>query len=971
MSAEELEVEVEQVQLLHDLHEQHRVASYPDLSQEEFLRKVCNEQIVLPEKKLAPVLHMPVASPVSRGRNAMGWRPCEILIVLPACLGLETMLKTALPLEEPSARFLRDELIGAGIRLEQVMVTHAVRFAHPTGAAFSQAHKNANAPYVLADIRNCRPRVVLAMGANPLKAIFGPKTKLDSRRGGVYEFEGIPVVPSVSHMGFMSGYGDIEVFRAELRRAAEIASGVRSQVQIETDYVVASTADQAEQVCNRIRQEADRFVSFDFEFGNDVANEEFNYPLTCQFGWGNGRATVILLRGENGAVIHGDADRTRIVEALRGVLLDKRYRLTGQHMRVDLEVAHKMGIDADDRLLDGFDTMLAHHAMYGDSSQGLDHLCRKYTPEFGPYWQELEDWLDANQRKHTLQFGYRDIPHRILLPYGLRDADVTHRVACLLSDELDQLPTVKRYFTQIAMPAALHLLDVQRQGILVDESRRMELRAFYQPAYDEILAKLRAKINWPDFNPGSKDQVAALLFSTTNYKDKKPAPEGVNVLRLTPTCNTDKYPKEWDEIAAAGQEDRHSPSTKAANIEALYNIHKLDELKWLKQLSAIGKFLTTYLKPKELNEFGVNKAGKGFAENIWTDGRVRTHLSQVSETGRLKSSAANLQCSPKKQESAVLDAMVDLRFGLSLKEYERRCKSKTCPVEELIPAEKRLLVHSFKSCYIPEDGNILVEADFKTAEIFVWAYSSGDPALIKLLDQGRDIHSEIAVTSFQLPDLRELPELIAQIDKGNRDPYDKWVKKFKKEQEVFRVTAKSVIFGIMYGRSAGALARLMATLGVSSDKQQCQAIIDMIAKMFPQAWGWIKQNQRLAIEQEYLETPWGSRRYFSGASHLSETEQAAIRRESSNGPIQGAVAMLALQAGINFYNFRYRTEAGRKLGYKVLLPIHDAFLFEVRRDSRDQLDKVITLCMSRHNPIPGTGRYLGVDIEHYDRWGEH
>ena len=39
-------------------------------------------------------------------------------------------------------------------------------------------------------------------------------------------------------------------------------------------------------------------------------------------------------------------------------------------------------------------------------------------------------WLDENGRKHHLQYGYRNIPDDILIPYSIADADVTYR--CLI-----------------------------------------------------------------------------------------------------------------------------------------------------------------------------------------------------------------------------------------------------------------------------------------------------------------------------------------------------------------------------------------------------------------------------------------------------------------------------------------------------------------------------------------------------------
>lgn len=79
-------------------------------------------------------------------------------------------------------------------------------------------------------------------------------------------------------------------------------------------------------------------------------------------------------------------------------------------------------------------------------------------------------------------------------------------------------------------------------------------------------------------------------------------------------------------------------------------------------------------------------------------------------------------------------------------------------------------------------------------------------------------------------------------------------------------------------------------------------------------------------------------------------------------------------AGCNFYRFRYRTEVGRKIRFQNILPIHDAYLIELPEQHFKTMQKVIRLCMSTMNPIPGTGdKTLGVDMNGTPahRWSDH
>ena len=90
-------------------------------------------------------------------------------------------------------------------------------------------------------------------------------------------------------------------------------------------------------------------------------------------------------------------------------------------------------------------------------------------------------------------------------------------------------------------------------------------------------------------------------------------------------------------------------------------------------------------------------------------------------------------------------------------------------------------------------GNVLVEADFIGAELFGMARMAGDAAMIdhclrnQLPEDDKnyyDIHSNVAVFAFKL----------------SCPPTKKGLQSIGKEH--LRIVAKSVIFGIAYGRGA-------------------------------------------------------------------------------------------------------------------------------------------------------------------------
>lgn len=72
---------------------------------------------------------------------------------------------------------------------------------------------------------------------------------------------------------------------------------------------------------------------------------------------------------------------------------------------------------------------------------------------------------------------------------------------------------------------------------------------------------------------------------------------------------------------------------------------------------------------------------------------------------------------------------------------------------------------SIRTVVVPEDGCVLMEADFKQAELFVLAYLSGDQTMRDTLTTpGKDMHDMTAITSFGLvvlgPDNKPIDEQI-------------------------------------------------------------------------------------------------------------------------------------------------------------------------------------------------------------------
>lgn len=965
-----------QIYQLHSTHEEYRAANHPQMDVRQFVGMVCNNLVQLPQSKLQPQLHVPM---VYYRRDGTGGdvltyghptpdQSIEYVVVLPETEPSDILGDRGLTfdLENRCHRFVVGELAEAGIDYRSCAFTRAIRFIHPAGKKPGAGHKKSCEVYAQADVLACQPKAVIAFGAQALKALFGQQAKISSIRGNVLLFHDIPVIATDSPKAFMAGHAGISVMRSELRRAKAVAEGRYDPSPPSQDnYRVCSTVEDVRQLVADIRSSGSTEIAIDCEWGNDVGREEYSYTLSVQLCWAEGHAAFVCLRGEFGREIHTEEQLKEILQLLVGLLGDEDIQLIGHHLRVDVNQFWRMGYDIDRKVEDGFCTMLVHHLLYNDEMQGLDHLCRKYTPEFGAFWQDLEDWLDSQEsRAGTLAYGFRDIPHSILVPYALRDADVTFRCAKFLRQELDGQPTLRDLYYNLSAPCALHLMDVERQGVMIDVRARKELLEFYLPVRQFYQELIEQELNWPGINPGSPDQLKTALYQGQTYSNAKQAPEGTACRSYRPLYNTDKYPKAWDTVEDEGMALYSSPSVGNATLEMLHHRYPDDMLLvYLRHFSAVNKLISNYLADPPLSEHGYKEDGKSLGCNIYEDGRARTRLSQITTTGRYTSSNANLQTWPNKQESALMAAVVFYQMGLDLDTYKKRLK------EGEISEDQKVDLRSIKSCVIAPEGRTLIEVDFKTAELFVWAYMSGDPALIHVIDSGRNLHSENAARAFQLPELKDLDDVVAKLEAGDSQPYNEWADMIASKYKALRIAAKAIIFGVMYGRGARALAAEIGKTGVEITVDECQKIIDAIAQSYPVAWQMLERNAYLAVTREYVETAFGRRRMFTGVKYGSKSDRASAGRQAKNCSIQGTVADLLAMAGIMLYRFRYRTEVGRQLGFDIILPVHDAFLVEVDDDKLDQTLKALDLFMGRMNKLPGTDYHLGVDSEVMRAWG--
>ncbi len=289
-------------------------------------------------------------------------------------------------------------------------------------------------------------------------------------------------------------------------------------------------------------------------------------------------------------------------------------------------------------------------------------------------------------------------------------------------------------------------------------------------------------------------------------------------------------------------------STNQDTLEGLLKRQSLPE--------SIPEFLTLMLKWRRENKL-YGTYVKGLRKRLVKDRVYSTFLLHGSVTGRTASRNPNLQNVPR--ESAI------------------------------------------RRQFVPEQGNVFVQADYKAVELRVIAVEAQDEWLQDLFsDPSRDIHSEVA-TRLIGPD-------------------------FTKED---RVRAKAIVYGLSYGREAYSIAQ-----EYSMPVPQAEQYMRDFFKQIPGVVDWIDWVQQQVKGSQGLTTHFGRKRRFwlitnENIKDVYKEAQAFVPQSTAND-----INLTAL--------CRLRREFGNEWdGVQMRMPVHDSIMVECP----EYIAKDVAVCM--------------------------
>lgn len=918
-------------------------------------------------------------------------KPCRVMFVGEAPGGEED--RFGWPFIGRSGRLLEELIEEAGFKLDDLVFTNIVKcFPHDDERKPrrpSAAEMNACAPlYLRREIEEYQPEVIVTVGGTATKYFIG-KSRIMAVRGGVYDYEVngrvIKIVPTVHPAAALYDAAKEEEITDfifdDLSFARRLLEGEEEETD-DVDYQAINDPDELEEYCRFLLDahtagEVD-WIAVDCEtegHGEKPKDGEPYDPTYANALWAWHPYSKILSiqishKERQGKLIYVCHDasywnrRDRIghlIKCLKPVL----ETIPVGNMKLAFDASYlyaKLGIRIPRC---DFDPGLAHHCLHGGTEPNdLEYLAAKYVGMIG-IKREMAMAIQASGGH-----GMGSVPRSLIEKYGCQDTDSVYRLRPVLEGMLEREKPPEDADVQVE-----NLLDCYRvnylepwdallqetiDGVAFSEEKHLELAEEYPPRIAEIVDKVRALPcvrQWrqerrtlnPRYSGRKKVKFYELdcpgcgrhySFDTLDPKLRvrdhklnvcacgrkvrghwRTWTETVDYTRPNQekwrypeflVGSTDKKAEVLYDVLGCDTVDPDSPRTtkREAKEQILEQAHaELGQLE--EELRADGNRVDAAIRKGKVREVikfleleaDYNKMSKRYSSYVvgmakWAHNR-----------GQRPDSDPDWITRSFEPPEALRPWILHGSFG-----YLRtgRMSIKNPPLQTL--PRKEDVKEQFVSRF--SDGLILA-GDFSQAELRVLASVSRDPDLIEAMASGQDIHRFIASEIYRIA----VEDVVA-------------------EQ---RSRAKTVIFGLIYGRSAAAIAYAEKIL-----LGEAKAIIKMVFERFPGVKEWIEDTHELLLDEKIGGCAWGvTGMYYPLQAALSGEHSlvASAKRQAVNYKIQGPASHLMFAPLVEIR----RQIAVRQLASCLVNYVHDSLYADV---AGRELLEVLPIMDTAMNELP-------------------
>ena len=284
-----------------------------------------------------------------------------------------------------------------------------------------------------------------------------------------------------------------------------------------------------------------------------------------------------------------------------------------------------------------------------------------------------------------------------------------------------------------------------------------------------------------------------------------------------------------------------------------------------------------------------------------------------------------------------------------------------------------------RSCFTAEKGNLWASADYTGQESAITASTSADPVMIKILEEGGDLHSEVAKACW--------PDILGNLSDSE----------IKKQHKDLRQLAKAVEFAIFYGGDDNTLVHnsgfkpeeakriynsfMERFKGIKKYQDYCRAevmkrgyiLMDPILKhrahIFDAEWLFKMQNRfkedgfwqyynEMKRDYPSSDTVQNVKKYFK--------RKADSEKQSINYRIQHRGACAFKLAMIKLFNWIVSNKYQNIV--KICVTPYDEINLEYPESMKEIVPNILIKCMVEGGRPFCPKVYLGADVEVSDHW---
>lgn len=255
------------------------------------------------------------------------------------------------------------------------------------------------------------------------------------------------------------------------------------------------------------------------------------------------------------------------------------------------------------------------------------------------------------------------------------------------------------------------------------------------------------------------------------------------------------------------------------------------------------------------------------------------------------------------------------------------------PNMQNIPINENLKIN-VREAFVADSGKRFIAFDYSQQELRILAALAKEQTMIDGFNQDKDIHRVTAAEMFD-----------------------------KEESEVTdfeRNVGKTINFSIVYGISAYGLAERM-----DIDQKTASEFIKKYYEKYPAIYQYFEETKAILSSKKYAVTIFGRKRQSDMLKSRLAYLRSAAERELLNFAIQGSAADIMKKVMPTVHKIAQKHNA------KLLLQIHDEFLFEIDDSVKESTKKeFIEEVEAAMESVVDLGVKFKVDYKEGRDWGE-